>query len=220
MQHSDWTQSFPGLKRVPDDVQARLIGATKIVELPQGSRIFAPGHAPESFLLLLDGIVRVQQVSDAGREIVLYRVATGETCPLTTACLLGYEEYQAEGIAETHVKAAAIPRTAFDDLIASSSAFRRFVFTAFSHRVTDLFRIIEEVAFQRIDVRLAQRLLQLADARGLVGATHQQLANELGSAREVVSRQLHEFQRRGWIRTSRGSVEMADRQALARLAGN
>ena len=220
MQQSDWTRSFPGLKRLPDNVRARLIGVTKVVELPKGTRIFAPGQAPESFLLLLDGVVRVHQVSDAGREIVLYRVATGETCPLTTACLLGYEEYQAEGIAETRVKAAAIPRTAFDDLIASSSAFRRFVFTAFSRRVTDLFRIIEEVAFRRIDVRLAQRLLHLADAEGLVGATHQQLANELGSAREVVSRQLHEFQRRGWIRTSRGSVEMADREALARLAGN
>jgi CRP/FNR family transcriptional regulator, anaerobic regulatory protein len=217
MRQPDWIQSFPALERFPDDVRARLIGATKIAELPQGSRIFAPGHAPESFLLL-DGVVRVQQVSDAGREIVLYRVATGETCPLTTACLLGYEEYQAEGIAETRVKAAAIPRTAFDDLIASSDAFRRFVFTDFSRRVTDLFRIIEEIAFQRIDLRLAQRLLQLADAQGPVGATHQQLANELGSAREVVSRQLHEFQRRGWIRTSRGSVEVADHQALARLA--
>jgi CRP/FNR family transcriptional regulator, anaerobic regulatory protein len=92
----------------------------------------------------------------------MYRVAAGESCALTTACLLGHEEYQAEGIAETWTRAAAIPRTVFDDLIVSSSTFRRFVFAVFSSRVTDLFRIIEEVAFARIDVRLAQRLLPIS----------------------------------------------------------
>jgi CRP/FNR family transcriptional regulator len=112
----------------------------------------------------------------------------------------------------------AIPRAIFDDLVAVSQEFRRFVFTAFSQRVTSLFRVIEEVAFARIDVRLAHRLLQLAGSSGGVEATHQQLASELGSAREVISRQLHEFQRRGWIRAHRGEVEITDKLALAALA--
>ena len=75
-----------------------------IVVLPEGSRIFGPGQAPENFLLLVEGTIRVQQVSEGGREIVLYRVSAGESCTPTTACLMGYEEYLAEGIAETTVK--------------------------------------------------------------------------------------------------------------------
>jgi CRP-like cAMP-binding protein len=91
--------------------------------------------------------VRVQQVSEGGREIVLYRVSAGESCALTTACLMGYEDYLAEAVAETDVRAVAIPRATFDDLIARSPEFRRFVFTAFSRRVTDLFHVIEEIVF-------------------------------------------------------------------------
>lgn len=213
-----WINQFPSLSLLPAAVRDRLIRSSKVVELPDGSRLFGPGQAPESFLLLLDGTVRVQQVSENGREIVLYRVSAGETCALTTACLMGYEDYQAEAIAETDVRAVAIARSIFDDLIASSIEFRRFVFTAFSQRVTNLFRVIDEVAFGRIDARLAQRLLQLADPQGRVEATHQQLASELGSAREVISRQLTEFQRRQWIKVLRGSVEINDEAALSRLS--
>jgi CRP/FNR family transcriptional regulator, anaerobic regulatory protein len=214
----DWTNGFPPLKHLPASDLARLREGSMVVMLPEGSRIFGPGQAPENFLLLIDGTIRVQQVSESGREIVLYRVSAGESCALTTACLMGYEEYLAEGIAETAVRAVAIPRSLFDELIASSQNFRRFVFTAFSRRVTDLFRIIEEVAFSRIDVRLAQRLLQMADEKNHVSATHQDFANELGSAREVISRQINEFQRRGWIKAARGSIELTDKKALSRLS--
>jgi CRP/FNR family transcriptional regulator, anaerobic regulatory protein len=214
----DWTHAFPLLRQLPRDLFIQLRDSSLIVELPEGSRIFGPGHAPESFLLLLDGTIRVQQTSESGREIVLYRVQAGESCALTTACLMGYEEYQAEGIAETRIRAVAIPRTMFDTLIASSREFRQFVFTAFSRRVTNLFRVIEEVAFERIDVRLAQKLLELAGPRQHVAATHQDLANELGSVREVISRQLNEFARRGWLRVARGTVEITDGPALSQLA--
>ncbi len=214
----DWTLAFPPLRQLPEEIFAQLREASLIVELPEGSRIFGPGQAPDSFLLLLDGTIRVQQTSESGREIVLYRVQAGESCALTTACLMGYEEYQAEGIAETRIRAVAIPRALFDRLIASSREFRQFVFTAFSRRVTNLFRIIEEVAFERIDARLAQKLLDLAGAKQQIAATHQELANELGSAREVISRQLNEFARRGWLRMARGIVEITDRPALVQLA--
>lgn len=220
MTDQQWTASFPGLATVEPEIRDLLLGASKIVDLPAGTRIFGPGQSPENYLLLLDGTVRVQQVSESGREIVLYRVAAGQSCALTTACLMGYEDYQAEGIAETHVKAVAIPRAAFDEAIARSASFRKFVFTAFSVNITTLFKLIEEVAFSRIDVRLAQRLLQLADSRGRVERTHQQIAAELGSAREVIGRQLHEFQRRGWLTTSRGIIDLAKPDALRQLAAN
>jgi len=214
----DWIASFPGLQKLEPAIARPLIETSRIARLPAGTRIFGPGQAPEAYLLLVKGTVRVQQVSETGREIVHYRVSAGESCALTTACLMGYEKYQAEGIAETGVEAVAVPRATFDDLIARSAEFRRFVFTAFSARITDLFRIIEEVAFARVDVRLAQRLLTLADPAGHIELTHQQLAAELGTAREVVSRQLNEFQRRGWIATSRGVVDIVNAAALRQLA--
>lgn len=213
-----WIDNFPGLQSLGADVRRVLIENSRIVELPANSRIFGLGQAPAHFMMLLRGTIRVQQISETGREIVLYRVSAGETCALTTACLLGYEDYLAEGIAETDIRAVAIPRATFDSLIAQSPEFRQFVFRAFSNRVTDLFRIIDEVAFQRLDIRLAQRLLEMADAGGQVSATHQQLASELGTAREVISRQLNEFQRRGWIVAGRGHLEIIEPQPLRTLA--
>lgn len=210
----NWIDRFPGLSKLDEPVREALVKRSKIVELPEGTLIFGPGKAPESLLLLLDGAVRVQQVAENGREIVLYRVQAGESCVLTTACLLAYEDYSVDGLAETAIRAVAIPRAVFEDLIASSSIFRRFVFTAYSKRITDLFLVIEEVAFKRIDIRLAQKLLELGRISGHVQLTHQQLATELGSAREVVSRQLQEFQRRGWISATRGDVQLTDVAAL------
>jgi CRP/FNR family transcriptional regulator len=210
----DWIDRFPGLSKLDEPIRATLVEWSQIVDLPAGTVIFGPGKAPESLLLLLDGTVRVQQVAENGREIVLYRVQAGESCVLTTACLLAYEDYSAEGLAETAIRAVAIPRTVFEDLIARSGLFRRFVFTAYSKRITDLFLVIEEVAFKRIDIRLAQKLLELGRKTGHIHLTHQQLAVELGSAREVISRQLNEFQRRGWISATRGDVHLTDIPAL------
>jgi len=207
---SDWIDRFSGLSRLSADVRATLMHKSTVVALPQGTVIFGPGKTPDNLLLLLDGRVRVQQVSETGRDIVLYRVEAGESCVLTTACVMAYEDYSAEGIAETDIRAAAIPRAVFDQLVSESVEFRTFIFTAYSKRITDLFLVIEEIAFQRLDIRLAQKLLDLARGTGQVRATHQQMAAELGTAREVVSRQLGEFQRRGWIGQSRGVIDLLD----------
>lgn len=214
----DWISQFPGLARLGPDLRATLLKQSLILTVPAGTVVFGPGKPPEHLLLLLDGRVRVQQTSEEGREIVLYRVAAGESCVMTTACLLAHEDYSAEGIAETDVRAAAIPRARFDDLASRSVEFRTFIFTAYARRMSDLFMVIEEIAFQRLDIRLAQKLIELARDTGQIRATHQQLAAELGTAREVISRQLGEFQRRGWIRQARGVVDLLDAAAIGRLA--
>jgi CRP/FNR family transcriptional regulator len=214
----EWVERFPGLSRLEPHIKQLLLSRSAIIEVPGGVTLFGPGNSPENMLFLLDGTVRVQQVSDTGHEIVLYRIHAGESCVLTTACLLAYENYAAEGISETAVQAAAVPREVFDDLVAQSKSFRDFVFAAFSKRITDLFLMIDEVAFQRIDVRLADKLLKLCDGQDVVATTHQKLSVELGTAREVISRQLQEFQRRGWIEQARGSVTILDRAHLERLA--
>jgi len=214
----EWVERFPGLSRLDVSTKDLLLQRGMILQAPENSVIFGPGKSPENMLFLLEGTVRVQQSSDTGHEIVLYRIHAGESCVLTTACLLAYDDYSAEGIAETDVKAAAIPRQLFDELVAQSQAFRNFVFAAFSKRITDLFQMIDEVAFQRIDVRLAHKLIELSDNQDTVNTTHQKLSIELGTAREVVSRQLQEFHRRGWIEQARGAVVIVMRNELENLA--
>lgn len=213
-----WVERFPGLSRLEPEIKELLLTRSQIVTVPKGTMIFGPGNSPENMLFLLDGSVRVQQVSETGHEIVLYRIESGQSCVLTTACLLAYDDYSAEGISETAVQAAAIPRDVFDDLVARSKTFRTFVFAAFSKRITDLFLMVDEVAFQRLDVRLADKLIKLSDGETTIATTHQKLSVELGTAREVISRQLQEFQRRGWIAQGRGRVELLDRRRITTLA--
>jgi CRP/FNR family transcriptional regulator len=215
---AEWVERFPGFARLEPEIKQLLLTRSQIITVPKDTMIFGPGKSPEHMLFLLEGTVRVQQVSETGHEIVLYRIEAGQSCVLTTACLLAYEDYSAEGIAETAVEAAAVPRDVFDDLVAQSKAFRDFVFAAFSKRITDLFLMIDEVAFQRLDVRLADRLIKLSNGQNVVETTHQKLSVELGTAREVISRQLQEFQRRGWIEQSRGRVDLLDREQIALLA--
>ena len=213
-----WIDRFPGLSRLPPEVRAELESGGKVVSVPAGAAVFAPGQSADNLLLLLDGVVRVQQRSDTGREVTLYRVHAGESCVLTTACMLSHEAYSADGVAETEVSAVAIPRAVFDDLTGRSAVFRAFVFAAYSRRIADLFALIDDIVFQRMDVRLAARLLELADADGVVHATHAALASELGTAREVVSRALAKFHRRGWVAQARGEVRLVGPEGLRRLA--
>lgn len=215
---TNWIDRFEGLSRLPEELRAALVNGSQVVQVPEGTQVFAPGQSADNLLLLLDGTVRVQQKSDTGREVFLYRVHAGESCVLTTACMLAYEEYSADGIAETPVTAVAIPRATFDDMAAKSPVFRDFIFTAYSRRITDLFTLIDHIVFQRMDVRLAARLLELAGEEDVVHATHQVLAKELGTAREVISRTLAEFHRRGWVEQSRGEVHLVGRGGLERLA--
>lgn len=211
-----WTDRFPDLRNLPADIAASLAQQGRIIRLPAGTRVFAPGQPAGSMLLVLEGAVRVQQSSDTGRDVFLYRVHAGESCILTTACMLADEAYSAEALTETEVEAVAIPRALFDDLLARSAAFRHFVFQSYARRIADLFAVIDDIVFHRIDVRLAARLLEMAQGNRVM-ATHQALAVDLGTAREVISRTLGEFQRRGWVETGRGEVQITQRAALEKL---
>lgn len=220
MIRDDWTEAFKGTRSLPRGVRDRLRDTAQSVRFKQGQTVFSPDNRPDNLLFLVEGTLRVSQTSDQGREIVLYRVEAGENCVLTTACMLSEEAYNATGIAETDVTAVMIPQHLFDTLAAEQPAFRDFVFAAYSRRLLDLLHVVDEVAFGRIDVRLAARLLALAGDSVEVAATHDDLARELGTAREVVSRVLQDFQKRGLISQSRGRVRLLARADLKRLAGS
>lgn len=188
------------------------------LQLPAGKTVFSPDMEAAHFLILVRGSVKVSQTGVNGRNIVLYRIGGGETCILTTSCLLSGEHYNAEAITETDVTALLLPATFFNELLSQSTAFRQFVFSNYATRIASLIHLVEEVTFERIDVRLAQKLLDLSTDTNHIAITHQNLATELGSVREVISRHLKEFNRRGWIELTRGEIKILDRQALVTLA--
>lgn len=220
MSVGDWTERFTGTRKLPRRVRDRLLQVARVRHYPEGALVFGPAKVPDGLLFLHDGTIRVSQSSDRGREIVLYRVEAGESCVLTTACMLAEEAYNAEGIAETDVTVVNLPRTAFDQLAGEEADFRSFVFAAYSRRLIDLLRVIDGVAFGRMDVRLAERLLALAGDFKEISATHHDLAKELGTAREVISRILNDFHKRGLVEQSRGRITLTDKAGLRRLAAS
>ncbi|MCW2245013.1 CRP/FNR family transcriptional regulator [Azospirillum fermentarium] len=215
-----WLAAFPPLTALEPEALGLLRAQARRMVVSRGTVVFTPGALCRHFMLVLDGAIRVQMVSENGREILLYRVARGETCILTTACLMTRADYSAEGIAESDVEAVAVAAQPFHALLARSAVFRDFVFASFGTRLTGLMMLVEEVAFGRIDLRLARLLLDRGGAAGGLDMTHQALAAELGTAREVVSRQLKEFERRGLVALTRGHIAVCDAGALAALAEN
>lgn len=209
--------TFPPLSAL-DAEEARLLNAgARLVSIPVGTVLFRDGMPCEAYVLVRSGAVRVQKVGASGREIVLYRVEAGQACLLSTTCLLAGVDYAAEAVAETDVEAVLVPAATFHALVARSESFRAFVFSTYANRLADLMLLIEEVAFGRIDMRLAGWLATHA-RDGAIQATHQDIAVELGTAREVVSRQLKDFERRGWVRLHRGRIVLDAPAALAALA--
>lgn len=214
----DWPAIFPQLLpasggRLDADLD-RLLDQSAEAQLPARATVFHQGDVCSNYLLIIEGQVRVISRADNGREIVLYRLGPGDSCVLTTSCLFSQRRYPAEGITDSAVTALAIPSAQFNRTIEQSATFRRFVFASFGDHLGSLIGLVEEIAFGRLETRLARHLLEQAGSTDTVQATHQDLATELGSAREVISRQLKDLEGRGLVRLQRGSLTILDRPGL------
>ena len=175
--------------------------------MPSGSWLFRLGDRCEGFGFVIDGCIKVCMSSESGREMVLYRVRPGESCTVTVSCLINDRPYPAEGITEGPLEAVSIPKELFNDLVGTSGVFRQFVLEIFSTRVNRLMELVNEVAFKKLDQRLASRLLELGP---VVTMTHQELAGELGTTREIVSRLLENFADQGLLTLGRKRIEIDD----------
>ncbi|MFY9658361.1 MAG: Crp/Fnr family transcriptional regulator [Methylocystis sp.] len=213
----DWIEAMPALRGMDAATKALLKASATRIVVPQGATVFRPGDAATQFPLVISGSIRVEKITSTGREIVLYRVTPHETCILSIAGLLAGEEYAAEGTAETEVVAYALKRHSFERMMQESAGFRAFVFRGYSQRLASLMARIEDIVCTRIDVRLAERLLAIFKTQGEVATTQQQLAADLGTAREVVGRALRDFERAGWVKLSRGAVAILNAAALNAL---
>lgn len=205
------------LAELPASKLDELLAQAMVMSLPMGTTVFDEDQACQGFPLILSGSLRVIKAAANGRELQLYRVVPGESCILTSSCLLGHTRYQARGICEADIEMLLLPASAFHALLESQSSFRTYVFHLFSDRLTDLMQLVTAVAFQKLDQRLAALLLNKAPP---IQSTHQALADELGSAREMVSRLLKGFADQGWLVLGREHIEILDKLALRKLASN
>lgn len=209
---------YPALAGTPHDLMARLCDVGRNLRLPAGTVVFDEQQPCQGFPLLLGGKVRVLKQASNGREITLYTVRPGETCLMSSGCLLGHCDYSARGVADSDLELQILTPDLFDELVARQPPFRQFVFGVFADRMGSLMQLVEEVAFQRMDRRLAALLLARADEQGCVCLSHQQLADELGSVREIVSRLMRSFAAQGWLNTGRERITLTDPKALAAFA--
>lgn len=210
-----WLGQFPSLMQMEAMAKTLLAKHLRIVEAPVGTIGYSEGSPCNGYVLRLAGQSRVYKISSSGREILLYRVGAGETCVLTTTCLLGRSDYPASTVVEKPIRDVFVPAPIFHQLMIESDVFRRFVMENYGGLISDLIVLLDEVAFHSLDTRLAKLLLDEQDAR--IERTHQQLADELGTAREVVSRQLKRFEQKGWVNLGRGHIEIVDQAALERI---
>lgn len=210
-----WETFFPEFIACGEPAIMSLMESAALVNIPAGQQIFASGGKCENYLLLLKGCVKAQLISQTGREMLLYHVLPGDSCVLTTSCLLSGEHYPAEAFSEEDISAFVIPSHAFYRCIEQSTFFREFVFKNFAARLSNVIGRMDEVIFAGIDWRLAKELLN-ADSN-VLHITHQELATNLGSVREVISRHLKQFETKGWVSLSRGTVTINNPEALQKL---
>jgi CRP/FNR family transcriptional regulator, anaerobic regulatory protein len=208
-------QQYPVLRELPAAKQQELFENAAVMHLPAGTVLFDENQPCQGFPLLLSGNIRVIKAAPNGRELQLYRVMPGESCILTSSCLLGNTPYHARGIADQNLEMVLLPAPAFHALLDKQESFRAYVFHLFSDRLTDLMQLVSAVAFQKLDQRLANLLINKASP---IRTTHQALADELGSAREIVSRLLKGFAEQGWVKLGREQIDIADAAALKKFA--
>jgi len=208
-------QLYPMLRELPASQLEDLLANATAMQLPAGTVVFDENQPCQGFPLLLSGSIRVIKAAPNGRELQLYRVNPGESCILTSSCLLGHAPYHARGVVEQDVEIVALPPQAFRTLLSIHEPFRDYIFSLFSERLTDLMQLVSAVAFQKLDQRLAALLIIKPNP---IHITHQALADELGSVREIVSRLLKNFAEQGWVKLGREQIEIVNVLALKRLS--
>jgi len=207
--------NIPALAGLPEALQARVAAGLQPLTAPAGTTLFDLGFPCQALPLVLEGRIRVSKRAESGREIRLYHVNPGELCIVTVGCLLGATVYPATGTTETPLRALGLPRDMFLELLHAHGPFREWVFQLFSGRITGLMQLVEEVAFRKLDQRLAGWLAQ----RGpVISASHQAIADDLGSVREIVSRLIKQLEDQGLVRLGRERIEVLDAPALRAYA--
>lgn len=211
-------QALPFLRRADTELVREFKQAAFSLRIPVSKDVFVEGDEANAIALLLSGVVRVYKIGATGREITLYRFGQGESCILTANAILSQKSFPAIATVEQEAEAVMIPAETFREWVRRYEAWREFVFELFSQRLVSVMAIVDEVAFRRMDARVADLLLRRVAAGPILRLTHQEIAAELGSSREVISRILEDFAERGLVRTARGTLEILSAEKLQHRA--
>jgi CRP/FNR family transcriptional regulator len=211
-------QYLPILAFTEEGLKREFIENTSLVKVPIGRDVFTEGDRIDSIPLLISGVVRVYQIGATGREVTLYRFRPGESCVLTANAILSQQSFPAIATVEQEAEAIMIPAEVFSDWVDRYQPWRNFYFDLVAQRLASVMQLVDEVAFRRMDQRIAAILLQRAKKQNPVLVTHQEIADELGSSREVISRILDDLASQALIQTGRGQIEIVDEAKLEKLS--
>jgi CRP/FNR family transcriptional regulator len=212
-------RALPVLRRADAQLEREFREAAFFARIPVGRDVFVEGDRVDGIALLLSGVVRVYKIGETGREITLYRFGLGQSCILTANAILSQRSFPAIATVEQEAEAVMIPADTFRDWVRRYDLWREFVFDLLSQRLASVMAIVDEVAFGRMDRRVAALLLNWAQTQNPLRIKHQEIAAELGSSREVISRLLEDLAHDGVIRAGRGTIEILDYESLeSRLA--
>ena len=206
---------FPLFHTADRHVVSEFQHATYFASLPANKTVFSEGDRASALALVLSGTVRVYKTGRNGRQVTLYRFSAGESCILTANAILNDHPFPANAVVEQPVDAVMIPDTVFRGWVQRHALWREFVFSLLSLRLTSVLTLVDDLVFRRMDARTATFLLERCQAQNPLLVTHQEIAAELGSSREVISRILEGFTDKAWIRSTRGMIEIVDFDSLS-----
>jgi CRP/FNR family transcriptional regulator len=210
--------SLPFLAHANPELVRQFRDYAFLAEIPPGRDVFLEGDRIDAIPVLISGVVRVYQIGETGREVTLYRFRPGESCVLSANAILSQESFPAIATVEERAEAVMIPADMFREWVGRFDIWRDFFIDLVSQRIARLMQVVDEVAFQRLDRRVAALLLDRMSVGSPIPITHQEIAAELGSSREVISRLLEDFSSREMIRTARGQIEVLNATALEQTA--
>lgn len=209
---------LPVLRDAEEELARDFMRVASLMRIPPGRDVFAEGDRVEAIPLLISGVVRVYQIGSTGREVTLYRFRPGESCVLTANAIISQQSFPAIATVEEEAEAVMIPARDFREWVDRHKIWRDFFFELVSQRLASVMELVDEVAFRRMDRRVAAFLLEMVRKQNPVRVTHQEIADELGSSREVISRILDDLAGQGLVKTGRGAIKVVDVPALKKLA--
>lgn len=211
--------NFPFIRLAEAGFLERLLQAAAFISLDAGQPICHEGDRCGVLPLILEGSARVYKGSTTGREITLYRLGPGESCVLTASCILSASPFPASALSETAVSAVVLPSDQVITWLGHSPAWRGFLFGLVADRLQRIISVVEDVVFLRMDQRLADYLMSRPSdpADGWIHLTHQQIADDLGTSREVITRLLKDFEQKDFVEAARGRLKLTNRNGIRRI---
>ncbi len=201
----EFIEAFPALSNAPEPLVRGILNRAVLRSFSSGMLIYSEGDACSAIAFVLSGEIRVYKAAEGGKEITLYEIGRGETCILNASCVLSHTAYPANAVSVKDGAMLLVPADDFREFMDTSRDMREFVFEIMSRRLTAVMALVEEVAFGRMDIRLREYLSEKA-VSGILRSTHQKIAGDLGTSREVVSRLLKDLERRGIVALSRSEI--------------